>query len=261
MSDKKAPPPGGGNPNLATLLSVIVLLIAAACIILAVVIPQIPQLSKLQLPTATTNPTTQATVTAEDDIPAFDPSLLILVNESHPLPEDYTVSLMAMSDWPLYVESAIFEDLQAMLYDGMAEGYYFQVLAAYRNADEQQYYFDEKVKEYIQQGYSQSSAEREASLYEQPSGKSDYQTGLSVAIVSGAYQQMDEAQGTTEETRWLHEHCHEYGFVLRYPEGKSSETGIPYKPWHYRYVGREAAEFLTEHNLTLEGYWAAYGAD
>lgn len=73
------------------------------------------------------------------------------------------------------------------------------------------------------------------------------------------YQLLDEAQGTTEETQWLHAHCHEYGFILRYPMGTVSETGIPYQPWHYRYVGREAAALLMEQNLTLEEYWNRYG--
>ena len=78
-------------------------------------------------------------------------------------------------------------------------------------------------------------------------------------IVSAFYQHKDEAQGTTEETKWLHEHCHEYGFILRYPLGKVAETGIPYEPWHYRYVGREAAKLIAEQNLTLESYWNLYG--
>ena len=64
---------------------------------------------------------------------------------------------------------------------------------------------------------------------------------------------------TLETAKWLHEHCHEYGYILRYPDGMEGETGIYYKPWHYRYVGREAAAFLTEHNLTLEEYWRQYG--
>ena len=50
------------------------------------------------------------------------------------------------------------------------------------------------------------------------------------------------------------EHCWEYGFILRYPEGKSDVTGIIYEPWHYRYVGREAAQAIRDQGVCLEEY-------
>ena len=48
----------------------------------------------------------------------------------------------------------------------------------------------------------------------------------------------------------------EYGFVLRFPEGKSDSTGVNYEDWHFRYVGVESAKYMTESNLTLEEYVA-----
>ena len=57
-----------------------------------------------------------------------------------------------------------------------------------------------------------------------------------------------------EANAWLAEHCWEYGFILRYPNEKSAVTGIIYEPWHYRYVGREAAKEITESGLCLEEY-------
>jgi len=54
--------------------------------------------------------------------------------------------------------------------------------------------------------------------------------------------------------RWLMAHCHEYGFILRYPTEKSSLTGVGYEPWHYRYVGREAARAIMARGITLEEY-------
>ena len=54
------------------------------------------------------------------------------------------------------------------------------------------------------------------------------------------------------------EHCAEYGFIVRYPNGKSDVTGIIYEPWHFRYVGVEAATYIMENDLTLEEFLALY---
>ena len=53
----------------------------------------------------------------------------------------------------------------------------------------------------------------------------------------------------------MRRHCREYGFIVRYPKDKEWITRISYEPWHFRYVGKEAAEFLYEHNLTLEEFY------
>lgn len=79
--------------------------------------------------------------------------------------------------------------------------------------------------------------------------------GLSMYVTSG-YRSY-EKQGDTEEQKWLMEHCSEYGFVLRFPQDKSNITGIIYEPWHYRYVGVDAAKEMTENGLTLEEYVSA----
>ena len=79
-------------------------------------------------------------------------------------------------------------------------------------------------------------------------------TGLAVDIISSEYEELDDRQGDTEEQKWLMEHCWEYGFILRYPPEKSDVTKIVYEPWHYRYVGKEAAKEITEQNITLEEY-------
>ena len=60
----------------------------------------------------------------------------------------------------------------------------------------------------------------------------------------------------TEQFRWLSAHAHEYGFVLRYPVGKESLTGVPYESWHYRYVGIDAAQTIHDNGWCLEEYAA-----
>jgi D-alanyl-D-alanine carboxypeptidase len=72
--------------------------------------------------------------------------------------------------------------------------------------------------------------------------------------MSYSYQVLDEKQENTAEQKWFMEHCWEYGFILRYPKDKMEITGIGYEPWHYRYVGREAAAEMKELGLCLEEY-------
>lgn len=88
-------------------------------------------------------------------------------------------------------------------------------------------------------------------------GPSEHQTGLALDIVSADYQLLDEQQAQTPEQQWLMAHCWEYGFVLRYPTDKCAVTGIGYEPWHYRYVGKEAAREMQQKGLCLEEYLAS----
>ncbi|MBQ1224267.1 MAG: M15 family metallopeptidase, partial [Oscillospiraceae bacterium] len=82
----------------------------------------------------------------------------------------------------------------------------------------------------------------------------EHHTGLAVDIVSVGNQRLDGTQENTAEQRWLMENSWKYGFILRYPKGKTHITGIYYEPWHYRYVGKEAAEEIFARNITLEEY-------
>ena len=75
--------------------------------------------------------------------------------------------------------------------------------------------------------------------------------------MAASYQILDEAQEDTAEQKWLMENCWKYGFILRYPTEKSEITGIGYEPWHYRYVGKEAAKEIYEQDITLEEYLGA----
>ena len=70
-----------------------------------------------------------------------------------------------------------------------------------------------------------------------------------------SYHQLERAFERTPEGKWLREHAQDYGFTLRYEEGKEEITGIGYEPWHFRYVGVEVAQYLKEHNLSLEEFY------
>ena len=67
-------------------------------------------------------------------------------------------------------------------------------------------------------------------------------------------QNLDESQEDTAVQQWLMKHSWEYGFILRFPTGKSDVTGIIYEPWHYRYVGKEAAKEIYDRGICLEEY-------
>ena len=78
--------------------------------------------------------------------------------------------------------------------------------------------------------------------------------GLAVDIVDANNATLTSAQAKTATQKWLMENCWRYGFILRYPEGKSDITGIIYEPWHYRYVGYALAKELHFSGMTLEEY-------
>ena len=67
-------------------------------------------------------------------------------------------------------------------------------------------------------------------------------------------QNLDSSQEKTKVQKWLMKNSWKYGFILRYPNGKSDITGIIYEPWHYRYVGKKAAKEITNQGITLEEY-------
>ena len=85
-------------------------------------------------------------------------------------------------------------------------------------------------------------------------GSSEHQLGLALDIVSSTYTALDQGFGDTDAGKWLLEHSREFGFILRYPKGKEYITGIDFEPWHFRYVGIEAATVIMDEGITLEEF-------
>ncbi|MGI5874728.1 MAG: D-alanyl-D-alanine carboxypeptidase family protein [Bacillota bacterium] len=91
-------------------------------------------------------------------------------------------------------------------------------------------------------------------------GTSEHQMGLAIDVSGDG--SLSQSFGSTTQGKWLAAHCHEYGFILRYPAGKEMVTGIIYEPWHFRYVGKDvAAEMKRTGVTTLEEYYGLYLAD
>ena len=174
---------------------------------------------------------------------------LIIVNRWNELPEDYSVELTELSNGQK-VDSRIYPYLQEMFDAARAEGVYPVVREGYRTGKEQQEILDDKIQTYINQGYSQSRAERTAKEWVALPGTSEHQLGIAVDINA------DKSKCSNEEVyAWLAENAYKYGFILRYPLGKQEITGTSYEPWHYRYVGEEAALEIYEQGICLEEYF------
>ena len=77
-------------------------------------------------------------------------------------------------------------------------------------------------------------------------------------MVDQYYDYMNEALADTALSQWMAAHCAEYGFILRYPQDKTDITGVMFEPWHFRYVGQEAAAYMMEKELSLEEFVALY---
>ena len=180
-----------------------------------------------------------------------DPWNLTLVNKTNQVPEGWKSDLTELKNGEK-VDSRIYPNLQEMFDACRADGLLPIVKSSYRTADDQQSQFDEKVDEFIAAGYSADEAREQANNWAAKPGYSEHQLGLAVDIDS------EDLSVCSNEAvwEWLKSHCAEYGFILRYPDGKTDVTGCSYEPWHFRYVGKEAAKAIMEQGITLEEYLA-----
>ena len=181
---------------------------------------------------------------------------LTLVNPWNPVDFAMDIPLMQLSNG-LWVDERCYPDLQAMMDDCRAAGYQTVIFSSYRSQETQQALFDAKVRELLPRFGTLADAEAEAAMVVARPGTSEHHLGLAMDIVDMGYQLLDEGQEDTPVQQWLIENSWKYGFILRYPLDKSHLTGIIYEPWHYRYVGLEAAREMHARGLCLEEYLSA----
>ena len=172
--------------------------------------------------------------------------LLLLVNPWTPLPEDFVPGELVPVQNDQAVDARAYPDLQDMLGDMSQAGLSPLICSSYRSQERQQELYDNKVQRVMAEGVSREAAQAEAARWVARPGTSEHQTGLAVDI--------DETQESTPEFQWLAENAWKYGFILRYPNDKTEKTGIAYEPWHFRFVGKEAAEEMHDLGLCLEEY-------
>ena len=178
---------------------------------------------------------------------------ILLVNPWNSLPEDYQVELVEVTGRDR-LETACAEALVRMMTDCKSAGHEIMIASAYRTQEEQEWLYWRKVNSLLDAGWAEQEARKEAAKHVALPGTSEHQLGLAVDLMDLDYPALDDNQANTGGQKWLMEHCHEYGFILRYPIGSTQITGIIFEPWHYRYVGVEIAQEIMNLGITLEEY-------
>lgn len=207
------------------------------------------------------------TVTEEGDpVEADNVWAMFLVNGKNGVPEEYSNSIDTSLVYEstvrqYYMDSRIEKYVKDMFAAADRDGVQLVMVSAYRTNAYQQDLFDRSVEQRVNdRGMSREEAEEDTAREVQRPGFSEHNSGLAADIMSDEYTSMDDdGFENTEAFAWLSEHAPEYGFILRYPKGKSKYTDIIYEPWHYRFVGVYYAKLLTEKGLCLEEYFEQQG--
>lgn len=181
---------------------------------------------------------------------------LLLVNEKNPLPADYDYESGLVSLDGKYrngqldkISAQIEPYVKAMCEAAWAENVSLKVWSPYRSYATQKTLFDNRVNGYINQGLSAAEAEKKALTINARPGTSEHHTGLAIDFncANNSFEGMPAY-------KWMLEHAHEYGFIMRYPEDKTEITGVIYEPWHWRFVGINEAKKIKDSGLCLEEY-------
>lgn len=192
---------------------------------------------------------------------AEEKGLLILVNKEHPIDQDYKPEDLVKiryyvadrSETTRYMRAEAADAFHGLVENASEEGIELRMTTAFRSYDFQKILFD---------SYAEKEGEAAANTYSARPGQSEHQTGLAVDVSSPSVgYQLTGKYSETKEGKWLAEHAHEFGFIIRFPKGKEDITGYQYEPWHIRYVGLASAREIHERNLTLEEFLQEYGMD
>lgn len=216
----------------------------------------------------------------------LDRNYLVLVNKEHAVGQDYEPDSLVRLDASITaggkeieLEARTAEALNAMLAELYADGITtLMVTSGYRTYRYQADLYNTYLKNeqatiskdavaclgegYIQTNYrdkgltglTYADAEKVVLSYSAFPGTSEHQTGLCVDFITTQMTTLDRTFEEYDASRWLLANAYRFGFILRYPEDKTGITGYSYEPWHYRFVGREAATDIYRQGLTLEEY-------
>lgn len=178
------------------------------------------------------------------------PFNMILLNKDYVLPDGYTPKLAeAVKGSSVKLDYRVAPHYQEMYDAALEDGITLTPVSGYRTYTRQKNNFEKRIARLQNQGYSKKEATIKASEIILLPGTSEHNAGLAMDICS-----LSESFENTKEFNWLQEHAHEYGFIMRYPKDKINITKITYEPWHYRYVGVEAAQKIKESGMVLEEY-------
>ncbi|MFC6648115.1 MULTISPECIES: M15 family metallopeptidase [Paenibacillus] len=185
-------------------------------------------------------------------------SIAVMVNKQYSLPEQYKPSDLVYPDVPFIFSEKIEKRmlrreaaaaLEEMFAGAKADGVNLAGVSGYRSESTQRRLFN---------NYVARDGEEKARTYSAMPGHSEHQTGLAIDL-SGRDGKCaaESCFAGTKEAEWLAAHAAEYGYIIRFLEGKEAITGYKYEPWHVRYVGKEIAASIAERGITLEEYYDA----
>lgn len=188
-------------------------------------------------------------------MPHQDPTdILILVNKANRAPAvpmalvkpDVTPTKEAYAE-NIYMRPEAASALEELFEGAAQDGITLYATSGYRSYSTQKAIFDRKLEKMSEKAANASVAKP---------GYSEHQTGLAMDLEGQTTlgTGLTEAFGESPEGIWVAENCYKYGFIIRYPKGKTNITGYIYEPWHVRYVGREAAAEIKELDVTFEEY-------
>jgi len=183
-----------------------------------------------------------------------DATITALVNKQHSLDKTYAPKDLVTVDVPTVLENPEVNQLRKPAADALKEmfnkakesGFKLYARSGYRSY---------QTQSALYKNYSTQHGEKAANRYSAKPGQSEHQTGLVMDITSeSAELKLTEDFGETEEGKWVSEHAHQFGFILRYPKDKEDITGYIYEPWHLRYLGVDLATKVYQSKLTFEEY-------
>ena len=173
----------------------------------------------------------------------------ILVNKYNYLKKDYIPDNLETISKQYALENMQLVDYAKEAFEEMAkaakkENLSIIAMSTYRSYDYQVTLYN---------SYAKTDGKDIADTYSGRPGYSEHQTGLAVDVYNGKENYTNFEN--TEEFKWMQENAHKYGFILRYPKDKTKETGYQYESWHYRYVGKNIAEYIKNNNISYEEYY------
>ena len=174
----------------------------------------------------------------------------LLVNKYYALPSDYVPPNLVTIEGDRRMDADAYEAFKEMKAAAAEEGYTLTIVSAYRSYSYQKDLYNSYLSRY-------NNDQAQVDTFSAREGHSEHQTGLAIDIcgANGDYMKFEG----TDEQKWVAEHAHEYGFIVRYGEDIIDQTGYKYEPWHLRYVGVKIATFMKDNNIrTLEEYVIKY---
>ena len=178
--------------------------------------------------------------------------ILVLVNKQNELPDTYIpddlVEIEPIHGYKYLINSEAYSAFKKMYDDANKENISIFISSPYRSYEHQN-----RLYNY----YNSIDTFENVEKYSARAGHSEHQTGLAIDITEQAYLELSTFENS-KSFDWMQKNAYKYGFILRYPKDRETITGYMYEPWHYRYVGTNAATIIKNENLTFEEYYEYY---